>query len=397
MTESHTIKELLEKLLSSDSGDPLRSIMHLLLQMIMEYEVANKVGAQKGEHTTERSTYLSGTRPRRFDTRLGTINLEVPKLRRGGYVPSFVKEHQRSERALISVVCEAYSHGVSTRKVERLAKALGIESLSASQVSQMTKELDERVAEFRVRSLEKEYAVLWVDALYEKIRENGRVQNMAIMVVKGVTMQGTAQILAVEPMYNESEETYQILFKGLKRRGLEQVWLVVSDAHQGLKSAIAKEFVGSCWQRCKVHFMRNILAYVGHHHKEEFASALKHIWLAPDEESARAYARSFMDQYEDKFPKAIKCLEEGLDDSLQFYQFSKIDHRKIASTNTLERLNREIRRRTRVVGIFPNSDSYVRLVSSLLIEIDEEWQTGRAYISVLALTEQKQIIMNKVA
>src|SRR5690554_1796975 len=135
----------------------------------------------------------------------------------------------------------------------------------------MTKELDERVAEFRVRSLEKEYAVLWVDALYEKIRENGRVQNMAIMVVKGVTMQGTAQILAVEPMYNESEETYQILFKGLKRRGLEQVWLVVSDAHQGLKSAIAKEFVASCWQRCKVHFMRNILAYVGHHHKEEFA------------------------------------------------------------------------------------------------------------------------------
>jgi putative transposase len=195
MTDSHTIKELLEKLLLNDSSDPLRSIIHLFLQMIMEYEVANKVGAQKGEHSTDRSTYLSGTRPRRFDTRLGTINLEVPKLRRGGYVPSFVKEHQRSERALISVVCEAYLNGVSTRKVERLAKALGIESLSASQVSQMTKELDERVAEFRVRSLEKEYAVLWVDALYEKIRENGRVQSMAVMVVKGITMQGTVKFL----------------------------------------------------------------------------------------------------------------------------------------------------------------------------------------------------------
>lgn len=397
MTESHTIKELLEKLLSNDSNDPLRSIMHLLLQMIMDYEVANKVGAQKGEHSTDRSTYLSGTRKRRFDSRLGTINLEVPKLRKGGYVPSFVREHKRSEQALVSVVCEAYFNGVSTRKVERLAHALGTESLSASQVSEMTKELDERVKEFRDRDLEEEYAVLWVDALYEKIRENGRVQNMAVMVVKGITMQGTAQILAVEPMYNESEETYQILFKGLKKRGLERVWLVVSDAHQGLKNAIAKEFVGSSWQRCKVHFMRNIIAHVGHRNKEEFASALKHIWLQPDEEHARAYARSFMDQYEDKFPKAIKCLEEGLDDSLQFYQFSKIDHRKIASTNTLERLNREIRRRTRVVGIFPNPDSYIRLVSSLLIEIDEEWQTGRAYISVQALTEQKQIILSKAA
>jgi transposase-like protein len=212
---------------------------------------------------------------------------------------------------------------------------------------------------------------------------------MAVLVVKGVRLDGSAQILAVEPMSNESEQTYSMLFRRLKQRGLEKVWLCVSDAHKGLQTAIRKEFIGSSWQRCKVHFMRNILAYVGHRHKDQFAKQLKLIWLQLDKHKARVYAESLMDTYEKQFPQAVSCLEEGLEDSLQFYRFEKIDHRKISSTNTLERLNREIRRRSRVVGMFPNIDSYIRLLSSYLMEYEEDWQSGKAYISVQSLAEQK--------
>jgi len=360
-----------------------------ITEKFMEIEVANKVGAEKGKHSGERITYLSGTRVRRFDTRMGTMYLTIPKLRKGGYVPFFVTAKKRSEQALIQIVREAWVSGISTRKIERLAKSMGIEQISASQVSVMNHELDEMVVEFRNRPLQKEYPILWVDALYEKIRENGHVESMAVLVVKGVTMEGSVQILAVEPMNNESEQTYRTLFQKLKERGVENVWLCISDAHKGLQAAIRKEFIGTSWQRCKVHFMRNILAYVGHRHKEAFAKELKHIWLQPDERQARPYAESFMESHEEQFPEAIRCLEEGLDDSLQFYRFDKIDHRKISSTNTLERLNREIRRRSKVVGIFPNKSSYIRLVASYLMEYEEEWQAGRAYISVQSLTEQK--------
>ncbi len=228
-----------------------------------------------------------------------------------------------------------------------------------------------------------------LDELYEKIRENRHVISMAVLVVKGVTIDGNAQILAIQPMYEESEATYRTLFQDLKRRGVQKVWLCVSDAHKGLQAAIRKEFIATAWQRCKVHFMRNILAYVGHRHKETFAKQLKHIWLQPDEKQARSYAESFMKEYEDLYREAIRCLEEGLDDSLQFYRFDKIDHRKISSTNTLERLNREIRRRSKVVGIFSNRASYIRLITSYLIEYEEEWQSGRAYISDQSLTEQR--------
>jgi transposase-like protein len=230
----------------------------------------------------------------------------------------------------MQIIQEAWVSGISTRKIERLAKSMGIEQISASQVSEVNKELDAMVEEFRNRPLQAEYPILWIDALYEKIRENGHVVSMAVLVVKGVTLDGTAQILAVEPMHNESEETYRILFQNLKDRGVKRVWLCISDAHKGLQAAIRKEFIGTSWQRCKVHFMRNILAYVGHRHKDSFAKQLKHIWLQPDEKQARAYAQSFMDYYEKQFPEAIRCLEEGLEDSLQFYRFDQIDHRKIS-------------------------------------------------------------------
>jgi putative transposase len=390
MTDSNVTKELEKKLLSFiTEEDPMLCMLQWITEKFMEIEVANKVGAQKGEHSPDRTTHLSGSRVRRFDTRMGTMYLTIPKLRKGGYVPFFVTAKKRSEQALIQIIQEAWVSGISTRKIERLAKSMGIEQISASQVSEVNKELDAMVDEFRNRTLQAEYPILWIDALYEKIRENGHVVSMAVLVVKGVTLEGTVQILAVEPMHNESEETYRILFQNLKGRGVKRVWLCISDAHKGLQAAIRKEFIGTSWQRCKVHFMRNILAYVGHRHKDNFAKQLKHIWLQPDEKQARAYAQSFMESYEKQFPEAIRCLEEGLEDSLQFYRFDQIDHRKISSTNTLERLNREIRRRSKVVGIFPNKASYIRLITTYLIEYEEEWQSGRAYVSVQSLTEQR--------
>ena len=311
-----------------------------------------------------RTGYRCGYRIRRFDTRLGTVYLSVPKIRQGGYIPFFVTEKKRSEQALIQVVQECWLNGVSTRKIENIAKRLGIESLSASEVSEINNGLDEMVDEFRSRKLAAEYPVIWADALYEKIRDNHR------------------------------EETYSALFRKLQERGLEKVWLCVSDAHKGLQAAIRSTLPGTTWQRCKVHFMRNILAYVPQKDKEKVAAKLKLIWKAPDEKSARAMKNDFCEEYEKAFPKAVECLEEGFEDSVQFYAFEKLDSRKISSTNTLERLNREIRRRSSVVGIFPSTDSYIRLITSYLLEYSEDWQTERCYINAGSIKVQKEILFN---
>jgi len=369
--------------------DPLYAMLEWLTNELMKLEAENKVGAQKGEHCPTRTTHFSGTRVRRFDTRLGTIYLLVPKLRKGGYIPFFVTERKRSEQALLEVVQEAFINGVSTRKMERLAQSLGIESLSASQVSEITKDLNNQVEWFRTRPLEKEYPVIWIDALYEKVRCEKHVISMAIAVVQGITKEGNREILAVEPMFAESEDTYTHLFEQLKRRGVEKVWLCVSDAHSGLKNAIQKCFLGSSWQRCKVHFMRNILVHIPHKEKESFAAKLKQIWNQPDQECAKRYALLIIQEYRDRFPQAIALLEEGLEDSLQFLAFPHLDQRKISSTNSLERVHKEIRRRTRVVGIFPTTDSYLRLVTSYLIEYAEDWMSSKKYISPEAITEQR--------
>ena len=314
----------------------------------------------------------------------------VPKIRNGGYIPFFVEAKKRSEAALMSVIQEAYVNGVSTRKMDRLTKTLGIESISRGQVSVLTKELNEQVEAFRQRKLEATYPVLWVDALYERIRDNRAVKNMAVLVVTGINTEGKRDILAVEPMYEESAATYTKLFDNLKERGIEKVWLVVSDAHKGLVKAARESFVGCSWQRCKVHFMRNILGCVSSRDKKFFAEKLKQIWLQPDYDSAKKYADGLMNEYEGKYPQAIATLEEGLEDSLQFFNFRQIDARKIASTNLLERLNREIRRRTKVVGIFPSMDSYIRLVTSYLIEYSEDWSSGRSYINPMLINEIQQ-------
>jgi len=360
--------------------DPLHAMLQWLTERMMQLEAESLAGAPKGKHSVNRRTHLSGYRVRRFDTRLGTLYLMVPKLRNGGYIPFFVVERKRSEQALLQVVQEAFINGVSTRKIERLAQALGIETMSASQVSEINQGLNEQVEAFRNRPLEPEYPVLWIDALYEKIRLEDRVVNMAVLIVTGINRCGTREILAIEPMYQESEATYGLLFQKLKERGLKDVWLIISDAHAGLQAAVRKSFLGASWQRCRIHFMRNILAHVGQREKAMFAAKLKQIWLQPEKTSAMRLARLFIAEYRDRFPEAIETFRQGLEDSLQFFAFQDIDAKKVSSTNMQERLHREIRRRSRVVGIFPSAESYVRLVASYLIEYSEEWSTGRSYI-----------------
>jgi len=347
---------------------------------MMQIEAEAKVGASKGEHSETRCTYFSGKRVRRVDTRLGTMYLFIPKLRKGGYIPFFITERKRSEQALISLVREAFINGVSTRKIERLARSLGIENISASQVSQMNKGLNEQVESFRNRELEEEYPFLWIDALYEKIRDNGQVISMALMIAYGVNHEGKRDILAIEPMYEESEETWSGFFRKLKRRGVKKVSLCISDAHMGIQKAVKKEWIGSSWQRCKVHFMRNIIARIPHKDKKRFVEKLKQIWLQPDKESALNIASLLIKEYEERFPEAIQCMENGLEDSPQFYEFLEIDKRKISSTNVLDRIIREVRRRSRVVGVFPNQSSYLRLITSYLIEYSEDWVNERSYI-----------------
>ena len=374
--------------------DPLLEMLQWVMDKFMEIEVARKTGAPKGSHSQGRTGYRCGYRVRRFDTRLGTVYLSVPKIRQGGYIPFFVTEKKRSEQALIQVVQECWLNGVSTRKIENIARRLGIESLSASEVSEINSGLDQMVEEFRTRRLDAEYPVIWADALYEKIRDNHRVVSKAVMVVKAVNLEGRQEILAVEPMENESEETYSALFRKLQERGLEKVWLCVSDAHKGLQAAIRSTLHGTSWQRCKVHFMRNILAYIPQRDKERVAARLKLIWQAPDEKSARAMKAIFCQEYEKSFPKAVECLEEGFEDSIQFYAFEELDGRKISSTNTLERLNREIRRRSSVVGIFPSTDSYIRLITSYLLEYSDDWQTERCYMNAGSIKLQKEILFD---
>ena len=374
--------------------DPLLEMLQWMMDKFMEIEVARKTGAPKGSHSQTRTGYRCGYRVRRFDTRLGTVYLSVPKIRQGGYIPFFVTEKKRSEQALIQVVQECWLNGVSTRKIENIAKRLGIENLSASEVSEINSGLDQMVEEFRTRRLDAEYPVIWADALYEKIRDNHRVVSKAVMVVKAVNLEGRQEILAVEPMENESEETYSALFRKLQERGLEKVWLCVSDAHKGLQAAIRSTLHGTSWQRCKVHFMRNILAYVPQRDKERVAARLRLIWQAPDEKSARAMKAIFCQEYEKSFPKAVECLEEGFEDSIQFYAFEELDGRKISSTNTLERLNREIRRRSSVVGIFPSTDSYIRLITSYLLEYSDDWQTERCYMNAGSIKLQKEILFD---
>lgn len=389
--DSTTMMKILWECLGAE--DPMLHMLEWLCDQLMEAEVSSQVGVEKHKQSGERKTYRSGYRPRRLDTRMGTIYLMVPKVRNGGYIPFFVTERKRSEAALIQVIQETYVLGVSTRKIEKLAQKLGIENISRGQVSEMTKGLNEQAEAFRNRSLEGEmYPVIWVDALYEKVRYGGHVITMAILLVCGVRADGRREVLAIEPMLEESTESYGDLFNKLKERGLSGVRLVVSDAHRGLTKAIERAFPGAGWQRCKVHFMRNILVHIPKRDKETFAGLLKLIWQAPNKEAAKKQAEQLAARYGAKYPRAIEILEAGLEDSLIFFDFPSLDSRKISSNNMIERLNKEIRRRTKVIGIFPNPESYVRLISIYLMEYSEDWSVASSYLSQASIAEIPRLV-----
>jgi transposase-like protein len=273
---------------------------------------------------------------------------------------------------------------------------LGIENISASQVSEINKGLQEQVDSFRSRPLEEEYPFLWIDALYDKVRVEDRVVTLALMTAHGVNGAGNREILAIEPMYDESEDSWRAFLRKLKQRGMRKVCLCISDAHSGIQAAVKKELVGTSWQRCKVRFMRNILAKVPHKEKGRFAAHLKQIWLQPEKKSARRAADLLCRDYEKRFPEAVRCLEDGLEDSLQFFGYAEIDSKKISSTNMPERTCREVRRRSRVIGVFPTVDSWVRLVTCYLVEYSEDRGIDRSYIKkekILEAMERNQAFL----
>lgn len=374
--------ELVGKLMETigSAEDPLRAMAEVMMDYLMEAEVTAKIGAEAFERTADRTTYRNGFRDRRWDTRLGTLQLQVPKLREGGYVPSFVENRQRSEQAIISVIQEAVVKGVSTRKIEAVLEQLGITGVSAGQVSQLCAALDEKVSKFREGPLG-EVRYLWVDALYEKVRVDDRVESMAVVTAIGVNLEGCRQVLGVDLIPAESEEGWSQFFKSLKERGLHGVKLVISDAHAGLKAAVSKVMKAE-WQRCKVHFYRNVLAHVPKRSQPEVSEAMKAVFVQRDEKSAKTKAADVVRQFQTRFAKAMDIFESGIDDALSYLHYPLAHRTRISSNNPLERLNREIRRRTRVVGIFPHGGSCLRLIGMVLVEQNEDWLTAdKAYLT----------------
>lgn len=374
--------ELADKLVESatSAADPLRAMAEMIADFVMEAEVTAKVGAEPHERSAERTTHRNGFRDRRWDTRLGTLSLRVPKLREGGYVPSFIEHRKRSEQALVSVIQEAVVRGVSTRKIEAVLGELGIAGVSAGQVSQLCTALDEKVRQFRERPLG-EIRYVWVDAVYEKVREDERVESMAVVIATGVNLQGRREVLGLDVIPTESEEGWTQFFKGLKERGLQAVRLVVSDAHGGLKAAVRKVLKAE-WQRCKVHFYRNVLVHVTKRSQAEVIEAMKAVFVQRDEKSAKAKAADVVRQFQGRFGKAMEIFEAGIDDVLSYLHYPPPHRVRLSSNNPIERLNLEIRRRTRVVGIFPHRGACLRLIGMVLVEIHEDWLTDdKAYLT----------------
>jgi len=370
------------KLLEEQDGDVLREGIRVLSQALMETEVAGLIGAERHERTSERTAYRNGTRTRSWDTRVGTVDLAIPKVRPGTYFPSLLQPRRRAEQALLAVVQEAYVHGVSTRKVDDLVKALGLDGLSKSEVSRICGELDPLVEAFRTRPITGEHPYVWLDATYHKVRVEGRVVSQATVVAIGVTAGGERQILGVDVGASEERSFWTAFLRSLVKRGLAGVRLVVSDAHEGLKQAISTVLVGAAWQRCRVHFMRNLLATVPHALREPVAAIVRTVFAQPDHASALAQLHKVADGLRGRMPAAASLLEEAAEDILAHKHFPEEHRRQLHSTNPLERLNKEIKRRSNVVGIFPNARALVRLVGAVLLEQDDEWAVAdRRYFS----------------
>jgi putative transposase len=350
----------------------------------MALDVENLCGAGHGERTPARTNQRNGFRERPWETRAGTVDLRIPKLRKGSYFPAFVEPRRTAEQALAAVIQEADVQGISTRSVDQLVKAMGMTGISKSQVSRLCAEIDARVGAFLDRPIEGDRPYLWIDATYVKVREGGRIVSVAVIIAVGVNTDGRREVLGLAGGPSEAEPFWTAFLRSLTRRGLRGVNLVISDAHEGLKAAAAKVLHAS-WQRCRIHGLSNLLAHVGPSHRAMVAAALRTVFTQENQDTARAQWRQVADGLRERFERLAKAMDSAEDDVLAYMTFHPDHWTKISSTNPLERLSGEIKRRTDVVGIFPNEAAIVRPVGALLLEQNDAWTLGRRYMSLETL------------
>jgi len=384
--DSMDLLELFRKRGDDADVDFLREALRVVVQAIMEAEVSAQIGAEHGERSDSRVTYRNGYRPRRWDTRVGSMELGIPKLRDGSYFPSLLEPRRRSEKALLAVIQQAYIEGVSTRRVDDLVKALGCEGISKSQVSRICEELDSLVNDFVNRQLDGgPYRYVWLDALTQKVREAGRIVNVSVVVATAVNAEGKREVLGLDVGTNEDGAFWLAFLRSLVARNLNGVELVTSDAHQGLKSAIATVFSGASWHRCRTHFMTNLLTRVPKRVQPAVATMVRTIYQQLSAQEVRTQHQHVATQLAEHFPEVAELLQETREEILAFTSFPRSHWKQVWSNNPLERLNREIRRRTDVVGIFPNRQAVIRLVGAVLAEQHDEWAVSRRYLNVWAV------------
>lgn len=381
--------ELLRKAGMDRDADFLREGVRVLSQALMELEVTNHVGAERHERSVLRTGQRNGYREREWDTRVGTVDLKVPRVRDGSFFPVLLDPRKRAERALVAVIQEAYVQGVSTRRVDGLVQALGMQGISKSQVSRVCMELDAEVEAFRTRRLDGSYPYVWLDATFVKVRAGGRVTSMAVVIAIGVRDTGEREVLGLDVGPSEDGAFWLQFLRSLVARGLSGVQLVVSDAHQGLKGAVAAVLQKATWQRCRVHFVRNALALVPKSAAQMVAATIRTVFVQPDAASAREQWRRVADGFRTRYSRLAELLDEAEDDVLAYLAFPPEHWRQVWSNNPLERVNKEIKRRTDVVGIFPNDAAVVRLVGAVLAEQHDEWQVSRRYFSAESLAKLK--------